>query len=151
MKKFCFGCLLLLANTFCFAQEENPVKWTFTAIKIADKSYEVHLTAVIEKGWHIYSQSTPEGGPIPTSIPYSKNPLLNIEGDTKEIGKLEKHFERLFGVEVLQFSNKVDFVQLIKMKADVKTSISGNIKFMTCNDQMCLPPKTVPFTVQLKP
>lgn len=151
MKKVCFSCLLALASTICIAQEENPVKWSFTAKRMADKTYEIHLTAAIESGWHIYSQSTPEGGPVPTSFSYSRNPLLIIDGDTKEIGKLEKHFERLFDVEVLQFSNKVDFVQTVKLKANAKTNLSGKVNFMVCNDEMCLPPKTISFTVQVKP
>ena len=150
MKKLCFGSVLLLSTIICLAQEENPVKWSFTAKKIADKTYEVHLTATIESGWHIYSQSTPEGGPIATSVSYSKNPLLTIEGSVKEVGKLEKHFEKLFGVEVLQFSKKVDFVQVIKIKANAKTNVSGTVEFMVCNDEMCMPPKSIPFNIPLR-
>lgn len=150
MKKFCFTSLLLLVAVMCFAQEENPVKWSFTAKKIADKTYEVYLSAKLENGWHIYSQSTPEGGPVATSVTYSKNLLLSIEGGVKEIGKLEKHFEKLFGVEVLQFSNKVDFVQTVKLKSNAKTTLLGSVEFMVCNDEMCMPPKSVPFNISLK-
>ncbi len=142
--------LLLSTVFFCFAQDENPVKWSFEAKKIADKTYEIRLTAKIENEWHIYSQSTPDGGPVATSVTYSKNPLLSIEGGIKEIGKLEKHFEKLFGVEVLQFSNKVDFVQVVKLKANVKTNLSGKVEFMVCNDEMCMPPKAIPFSISLQ-
>ncbi|HEY6505814.1 MAG TPA: protein-disulfide reductase DsbD domain-containing protein [Chitinophagaceae bacterium] len=132
------------------AQVKDPVKWTFTAKKISNDTYEVHLEATIEKGWHIYSQATPEGGPLPTGITFSKNPLLTLSGVVKEIGKLEQHHEPLFGVDVKQYSNKVDFVQTFKVKAGAKTAVKGSVEYMVCDNEKCLPPKTVKFSVSLK-
>ena len=57
---------------------------------------------------------------------------------------------RLIGVEVYQFSNKVDFVQVVKLKNAVKTTVSGSVEFMTCNDEECMPPKKQPFSIALK-
>lgn len=142
-----FGLAILHAIN---AQVMDPVHWSFTAKKINATIYEVHLTATIQSGWHTYSQTTPEGGPVPTSITFTKNPLLTLEGKAKEIGKLEQHSEPLFGVDVKQFSNKVDFVQVVKLKAPAKTNISGSVEFMVCNDRECLPPKSEKFSVDLK-
>ncbi len=149
MKKLFLSMVLVLAGMVIRAQEQ-PVSWSFDAKKIGDKTYEIRLTAKIEDDWHIYSQTTPDGGPVPTSISYAKNPLVTMEGGTKEVGKMEKHFEKLFGVEVLQFSNKVDFVQTVKLKANVKTNITGSVTFMVCNDEMCMPPTSVKFNLPLK-
>jgi thiol:disulfide interchange protein DsbD len=150
MKKYLFAGILLLCANFLFAQIQNPVTWTATSKKINDKTYEIHLTANIDNGWHIYSQTTPEGGPIPTSFTFTKNPLLTINGSAKEVGKLEKHNEPLFGVDVKQFSNKVDFVQKVILKSPVNTSVNVAVEFMACNDKQCLPPKTEKFSVALK-
>ncbi len=58
----------------------NPVQWTYTAKKIADKTYEVHLTASIQNNWHLYSQTQPEDAiNQPTEILFNKNPLVTIE------------------------------------------------------------------------
>ena len=46
--------------------------------------------------------------------------------------------------------DKVDFVQVVKLKANAKTNVSGNVEFQTCNDEKCLPPKTVNFSIALK-
>jgi thiol:disulfide interchange protein DsbD len=139
-----------LAANFLFAQIQNPVSWTTSSKKINDKTYEVHLTANLNSGWHIYSQHTPEGGPVPTSLTFTKNPLVTVEGKAKEVGKLEQHVEPLFGnIDVKQFSNKVDFVQLVKLKAPVKTSVNVAVEFMVCNDKQCLPPKTEKLSVAL--
>lgn len=132
------------------AQVKDPVKWSFSAKKGNNELFEVHLVATIEKGWHIYSQTTPSGGPIPTAITFSKSPLIVLEGNAKENGKLEQHNEPLFGVDVKQFSDKVDFVQTLKLKANVKTTVNGSVEYMVCNDKECLPPKSVPFSVALK-
>ena len=150
MKKIITASFLLLFATFASAQMvKNPVAWTATSKKIADKTYEIHLTANLPGDWHIYSQKTPEGGPIPTTITFIKNPLVTLNGEAKEIGKMEKKFEPLFGVDVLQFSKKVNFVQVVKLKANVKTSVEVAVEFMVCDDKQCLPPTTKNFTVSL--
>lgn len=150
MKKIFTAAFLLFASNMLFAQIQNPVSWTATSKKIGDKTYEVRLTANINQGWHVYSQTTPDGGPVPTTVSFTKNPLVTIDGKTKEIGKLEQRHEALFGVDVKQFSNKIDFVQVVKLKADVKTSVDVAVEFMVCNDKQCLPPSTKKFTVALK-
>ena len=147
MTKMFLLLLLTSLTSVVFAQTENPVKWTFTAKKVDNTTYEVSLTAKVEDGWHIYSQSTPDGGPTATSIAFVRNPLITLEGPAKEVGKLEQHFEPLFGVEVKQFSGKVDFVQLVKVKPGAKTSIRGSVTFMTCNDESCIPAKAENFTI----
>ena len=148
MKKLIW--LIAIICTVSFVSAQNPVTWNFSAKKVDGKIFEIHLSASIDEDWHIYSQSTPAGGPVPTSVSFAKNPLLVFDGNVKEVGNMEKHFEKLFGVQVFQFSNKVDFVQTVKLKANAKTNVSGTVEFMVCNDEMCLPPKKVPFSIALK-
>ena len=51
-----------------FLNAQSPVSWTFSSKKIADKTFELHLTADIQSGWHLYSQEQPEDAiAIPTS------------------------------------------------------------------------------------
>jgi thiol:disulfide interchange protein DsbD len=143
-----FACILL--SQVCFSQIKDPVKWNFSVKKINATTYEVHMAASIDNHWHLYSQSTPDGGPVATVVSFTKNPLVTLEGKAKEIGKLEQKHEPLFGVDVKQFSNKVDFVQVVKLKAPVKTNISGSVEFMVCDDTQCLPPSSQKFSLSLK-
>lgn len=149
MKKILFALLLLFCSPILFGQILNPVNWTVTSKKLKDKTYEVHLTATVNKGWHIYSQFTPDGGPVPTSISFTKNPLFDLVGNAKESGKLEQRHEEIFGVDVKQFSDRVDFVQVLKLKSPVKTSANIAVEYMVCNDRQCLPPVTKKFSVAL--
>ena len=57
-----------------FAQAD-VVQWKFESKKVGDKKYEVKLIAVVKNPWHIYSITTPDGGPVPTKISFTKNPL----------------------------------------------------------------------------
>lgn len=134
----------VLAN----AQVNNPVKWTYTAVKIADKIYELHLTATIEGVWHIYAQDAGRG-PQPTTISFKTNPLISFNGTVKEIGKLEKINEKKFNWVSKYYGKKVDFVQKIKVRSSVATVVSGTINYVACDSRQCLPPKDVPFTINI--
>jgi len=133
------------------AQLLNPVSWKYAATKIADNTFEVRITANIEPGWHLYSQVQPDDAIAePTTFSFSKNPLLSIEGKIKEDGKLEKFHDAKLDVSANQYSKQVEFVQVVKVKGSAKTSVSGNVRYQTCNDEKCLPPKTVNFSIALK-
>lgn len=148
MKKLLFVTLALAFLNTVSAQ--NPVSWAFTSKKISDKVYELHLTATIQPGWHLYSQKQPEDAIAqPTSFTFNNNPLLNFDGTVKELGKMEKYSDKVLDVSAYQYSNKVNFVQVVKLKGKVKTAVTGKLEFQTCDDKKCLPPKTVPFTIAL--
>lgn len=147
MQKIILCTLAFIAAGIIYAQ--RPVNWSFTSKKTGDKMYEVYLTASVNVPWHIYSQSTPDGGPLPTTVHFNKNPLVILQGKLEEKGKLLQKYEEVFDMNVKYFDGNVNFVQLIKLKGNVKTTISGKVEFMACNDEQCLPPAEVPFTIQL--
>ena len=143
--------ILFCALVFTFnvnAQKTNPVKWSFTAVKKTDKQYELIATATIDASWHIYSQFV-SGGRIPTNFTFSKNPLIQLAGKTKEKGKLQKMYDKNFKTELSFFSDKVDFVQTVNLKVASKTNLVGVVEYSVCNDDRCLPPVKVPFEVAL--
>ncbi len=151
MKKVLSLLLLSFAfATYASAQLKDPVQWSFNATKKADKLYELKIIAIVPKPWHIYSQTTPAGGPVATSFSFKSNPLALLEGKVKEEGKLEVIHDPNFGVDVKYYSDQVVFLQSVKLKTVVKTNISGTLEYMVCNDSKCLPPKKLPFSVQLQ-
>ncbi|MEI9943461.1 MAG: hypothetical protein WDN26_04505 [Chitinophagaceae bacterium] len=104
----------------------------------------------MQSGWHLYSQSQPDDAIAePTLVKFNNNPLLTLDGKIKEDGKLEKFHDAKLAVSAHQYSTKVDFVQVVKLKANAKTAVSGSLRFQTCNDEKCLPPKTITFNVAL--
>lgn len=149
MKKLIITLSALYITIVSIAQIKNPIQWSYSSKKIADKTYELHATAILEPGWHIYSQTTGKGGPVPTSFTFNNNPLVTITGAVKELGKIEKTFDKNFNTTVKYYSKKVDFIQTVKLKANVKTDVTGEIQYMLCNDKNCLPPKKISFTISL--
>lgn len=144
---FSLGITLLLTLS---VKAQNVVDWHFSAKKTGDKTYEVRLTAQVDEPWHIYSQSSPPGGPLPTKIIFLKNPLVMFPGKVQEIGDMEMYHDEIFDVDVYSYTDKVDFVQTVKLKSNVKTHLSGTVEFMACTREQCLTPATMKFTVKLQ-
>lgn len=151
MKPLFITFLLAATTSLAHAQVLDPVKWTFTSKKIDAKTYEIYLNANIQMGWHLYSQTQPKDAIInPTEIVFSKNPLVSLDGKAREKGKMELYSDKRLGISANQYSNQVQFVQKIKLKASAKTNVSGSVEYQTCDDKKCLPAKKVMFNLALK-
>jgi thiol:disulfide interchange protein DsbD len=148
MKAVLLGIFLL--GTIAVSAQQNPVSWTFVSKKLSDGNYEIHMTATLEKGWHLYSQAQPDDAVAgPTTFAITSNPLIELVGKIREEGKLEKFHDKELNLSANQYSKSVNFVQTIKLKGKVKTNFSGSVEYQTCDDKKCLPPKTVNFKVAL--
>ena len=150
MKRYLILVLLMLISSLSWAQLQ-PVVWTYGAKKIADLTYEVEITATIKDGWHLFSQSNrADANVLPTLFVFRPNPLLSTTGKLREIGKLEKYEDKTSGVTILQYAGQVRFVQTVKLKGMVKTVLTGSVEFRTCDDEKCLPPQKVNFSIPLQ-
>lgn len=148
MKRLSFIALSLLISSSVFSQILAPVKWTFTSKKISKTEAVIYLTAAIEKGWHIYSQTVPEGGPIATSFKFSPSSVYSVAGKTIEPKPITK-FEKSFNMNVNYFENKVVFQQKVKIVSSQPT-IKGKLEFMVCSNSKCLPPDEISFAIPVK-
>jgi thiol:disulfide interchange protein DsbD len=133
-----------------FGQPKSPVNWNYEVKKKTADTYDIVITASIDPHWHLYSQHTGKGGPIPTTIVTKTNPLVSKIGALKELGKAEKVFDKLFNTNVVFFSDQVQYVQTVKVKNGVKTNISGTVEYMVCDDSQCLPPVKKSFDLKLQ-
>jgi len=149
MKKLTATLALAFMAVLSFAQQ-SPVKWTSAAEKVDGGQYKVTITATVPAPWHIYSQNIGDGGPVPTSFSFTKNPLLTLVGKTKESGKMQTVHDKNFDMDVKYYADKVSFTQIVKVKGGVKTNFSGEVNYMVCNDHECLPPSSSKFSVALK-
>ncbi len=134
---FMLACLLGMVS-MSYSQILEPVKWKTFVEKISDDEYRLKIVAQIDKGWHLYAQEVPDGGPIPTTFTFEKNAAYQLIGAVEEeIGKTVD--DPVFEMRIKFFEKKAVFSQKIKMK-DVLDSIYGNVSFMVCDDARCLPP-----------
>ncbi|MFV0605224.1 MAG: protein-disulfide reductase DsbD domain-containing protein [Niabella sp.] len=150
MKKTFLALMAILVFAGLTYAQADPVKWSFSAKKVSDKVYDVYMTAQLNTGWHIYSQTqTKDAIALPTEFSFTSNPLLTTTGKVKEQGKMEKFYDKELKVSANQYSKTVSFVQRVTLKTKVKTNLAGVVEYQTCNDKMCLPPKKVNFKVPL--
>ena len=132
------------------AQIQDPVDWSYSVKKLSADTYTFTATANIEGDWHIYSQTTGKGGPVPTKINFKKNPLITVVGATKEAGKVKQVYDELFKTNVRYIGETATYTQTIKVRAGVKTNISGSVEYMVCDDRQCLPPSKKTFDLKLQ-
>ena len=78
----------------------KQVKWDFSAKKLADKKYEVKMTATIAGTFHIYAVNAGVEGPVPTTITFTPNPLIALQGKISEQGKKITKVEEVWGGKV---------------------------------------------------
>ncbi|HEX9509432.1 MAG TPA: protein-disulfide reductase DsbD domain-containing protein [Puia sp.] len=149
MNKIALFILTVLSGSMTMAQSSKEVSWAYSAKKIADKTYEVHMTATIGGDYHLYAQDAGGDGPIPTAFTFTKNPLFLLDGKVKENGKLVKKFESAWSHDVKYYEKTVDFIQVVKLKSNIKTSLAGKVEFMVCNDHECLPPADIDIKVNV--
>ncbi|WP_281234764.1 protein-disulfide reductase DsbD family protein [Flavobacterium gelatinilyticum] len=115
------------------AQMLEPVKWTSKIEKKGNNAVLI-FDGTIEKDWHMYSQFTPDGGPLALEITF-KNQKGNYEliGKAKE-GKTRTAFNDVFGVDETFFEGKAHIEQEIKIiNPNVKT-VDVDFDFQVCKE-----------------
>jgi DsbC/DsbD-like thiol-disulfide interchange protein len=145
--RFIIFTVLLISTFGLSAQADSKVKWDFSSRK-SGNDFQLVMTATLESGWHIYSQFLKGDGPIPTTFEFTVPAGVKLKDKVKEPEPI-KYFDENFGMEVLYFNNKVEFVQSVNGKKIDGKEIEGKVNFMVCDDHMCYPPVDVPFKIKL--
>ena len=152
MKNIFILLLSLIVNFTAIGQVFNPIKWKTSVEKVSDSKYKLITEATIEKGWSLYSQEVPKGGPIPTTFTYDDNGgTVKILGNTKE-PKGEIKFTKLFsdeGMNIKSFAHKAIFEQEIELVDTKMKEIIAFVEFIACTDEQCLPPKEIDLVFDL--
>jgi len=144
MKQLLYALTVFFAFTTTInAQIFEPVKWKTSVEKISSSEFDLVATATIDEGWHLYSQSIPDDGPIPTTFSFKDvKGKYQLVGKTTE-GEGHEEFDKVFEMNIKYFENKATFKQRIRLLTDNKITIEETVEFMVCDDASCLPPTEV--------
>lgn len=149
MKSFLNICLFLLSAHFLNAQAPK-VTWEASLEQGTTDEYSLVLKGTIEPGWYLYSQYLEsEDGPIATKVTLEELEGLETIGKTEESGHKVEGYDKVFMMNITKYKEQVTFQQALKVPAGTEF-ISGTIEFMTCDDEQCLPPTLVEFTVEIE-
>jgi DsbC/DsbD-like thiol-disulfide interchange protein len=153
--------LLAIPGASSYPQDEDPVKWSVKA-ESPSRSYpaggkfKVVLEATIAEGWHLYAPTQSPGSPvIATRVFIPEGPAFmpggEIEAPLPQVAQ-----DPNFGVETEFYEGSAAFIVPVAISAGAvpgKQTLTINSFYQTCNDQMCLPPKSVAsrMTVEIVP
>lgn len=134
MRKFTFLLLAFLAFANGNAQDVDPVKWTTKIEKKSTNHYVLTFEGVIEDDWHLYSQFTPEGGPLALELIFK-----NQKGNFNRVGKAKESktrtaFNDVFGVNETFFEKKVQIQQEIVVLNSKVAKISVDLNYQVCKE-----------------
>ena len=150
MKKL-FSILLLVFVTLAVqAQIHQPVKWKIKLEDSKTAEKEIVFTATIEKGWHLYDMNLPEGGPVSTSFTFETLQGAELIGQPVSNIKPTVVYDEQFAMDLRWFPGAVTFTQKVKILNPKKFKIEGEVEFMVCNDETCLPPDRESFAFDSK-
>ena len=134
MKKLIFLLFAFLVYTNGIGQILNPVKWKSKTEKISETEFNLVLEGTIDNGWHIYSQFTPDGGPIPLELKFAESAgNYELVGKTKE-SKTRKEYNPVFEVDEIFFEKKVVLNQKVKIVNSKTRSIKLKIDYQACKE-----------------
>ena len=145
MKKVIALLLFILVSTFSFSKILNPVKWNFSVDQNKQGEATLIFKAKIEKEWHVYSQFTPDGGPMPMAFTFAPDKCYELIGKVIE-PKPHQEFDSTFGVKVLTFDGEITLKQKIKLNGD-GCKIKGEIGGQVCKESCILFDTSFVFTI----
>ena len=149
MKKLLLAGVALLGAAQAHAQILAPVHWSYAAKRTSPTEAVVLLKATIDAGWHIYSQNVKDGGPVKTTITFDPSKAYSLVGKPAEPTPITR-LEKTFNMNVSYFEKSVVFQQKVKLAGKGATTVAGKLEFMVCNDEKCLPPDEITFSIPVK-
>lgn len=131
----------------------QPVKWSVdssTPSARPGSEIAIKIRASIDEGWHLYSMTTPAGGPIPTTIRFAENPV--IAGYKIYQPTPNRIFDPNFQLETETFEHEVVFLATVRVaeNAPIGThELQLQIRNQSCDERQCLPPRRTTISIQL--
>ena len=135
-----------MATVLC-AAPADPVSWKLEPpgkpVK-AGARFQVKLVAVVEPGWHLYSLKPMAEGPIPTRIWIAEGQPFRQAGAI-DAAEPETVQDPALNMEVEMYEGETAFTLPVQSAAGAagarKLVVSAS--YQSCNNKLCLPPKTV--------
>ena len=147
MKKWLLLFLLFLAIAETNSQILDPVKWKTRTEKISDTEYNLVFEAKIEPAWHVYSQFTPENGPLPLEIVFEdQKGNFNAIGKAKE-SAYKKQYNDVFEVDEYYFENIFSLKQKVKILNSNVTQIKVILNYQVCKEVCINQEKSFTFNI----
>ncbi|HEY4275055.1 MAG TPA: protein-disulfide reductase DsbD domain-containing protein [Rhizomicrobium sp.] len=130
------------------AARGETVSWTAAAPSAAVKpGAPVTLTVQgkVLEGWHVYGLKQLPNGPTPLKLGVDANPAAVSDGAAGGSATTKVH-DRGFDLDVEYYSSAFALTMPVRIAAGAAAGVQTvplSVRFQTCNDRICQPPKTV--------
>jgi len=132
-----------MASLPAVAQRPGTTQWSATAQQTNNTGeYVVALKGVVEKGWHVYSTTQPDGGPLPLVIRVDQGAPYALSG-TITGSKPIKHHDASFNLDTEYFTDAFLLNVPVKATSNTAPEVPIAVRFQMCSDTTCMPPRTV--------
>ncbi len=135
------------------AQRPHPAHWRLvpSAGRVPPGAeFATALELKLDEPWHMYSMTTPKGGPIITTIVLEDNPA--VASWQIYYPPAERKFDPNFGIEAETYEKQATFRILIRLKPDAPAGgqeLVARMRYQLCNDKECLPPRRITAPAQI--
>jgi thiol:disulfide interchange protein DsbD len=113
--------------------------------------FTVKLAAHIQEGWHMYGLKPAAEGPIPTRIWLAEGQPAQLAAAVQGDEPLTMQ-DPTFNMEVQLYEGEVAFTLPLRLAAAAPQGpqrVLVNASYQTCDNRICLPPKTVKIEVPI--
>lgn len=136
LRRITFILLLMVYTLASFAQLSQPVKWTYKTKVIKENIVEIQITAVVDKGWHLYSQYNTKGLTQQTVFTYEPSSSYKLVGKTTEPSYVEITDE--FGTDRYFEKSPIIFTQKIEVLSEKDFVIEATVDAQACTEGKCV-------------
>jgi thiol:disulfide interchange protein DsbD len=136
------------------AAPPDPVVWKLQSSSAPVKAggrFSVKLLAKVQEGWHLYSLKPMAEGPIATRIWIADGQPFSLAGSVQAPDPQVMQDPTL-GMEVELYEGEAAFTLPVKVAAGTAVGAHNLVvsaSYQSCNDKLCLPPKTVKVEVPI--
>ena len=135
--------LLAALPALALAQGPNNVQWSLSlepAAAAPGSLVLARLEARIDPGWHVYS--TTSAGAIPTTVKMAANAA--VEKVRLFQAPPKKAYDPNFQLDTETYEGSAVFLLELRLKPDAAagaSEVSAEVRYQTCNDKVCIPPR----------
>lgn len=139
--------VLILSTISLFAQSATPINWSNSVEMMSELEGKIIFDVKLEKGWHIYGFSLPNGGPLPTKITFDKVQGIELVGDLIPTKQPVTQYDKTFGLDLTWWDSDFKIIQKFKLDDNAGREISGKIEYQGCNENSCIAPSKELFKI----
>lgn len=129
------------------AQIFEPSTWKVSHSNTESGEVTITFEVTLDGDWHIYDVELPEGGPTPTAIELDGSRGVKLVGGLVPSRAPEEVYDNTFEMNLRWFTGSVTFTQKAQIEDPANFRLQGDLVYMLCDDNTCLPPTREEFSI----